>query len=55
MSDEKFIQDLREFHERTEGDGTFSALFNFARIRAKADGQDIIDAIKAELRLRQNH
>jgi len=53
VSDEKFIEDLREFSNRTKGDGAFIALFNFARMRAKADEVDIVDAIKAELQLRQ--
>lgn len=53
MSDDEFIESLREFHKKADKEPVFSHLFRQAHSRAQADGQDIIDALKAELRLRQ--
>jgi len=51
VSDEKFIEDLRKFHDRTKGDRVFSYMFEQARSQASAEEMDIIDAIKAQLQL----
>jgi hypothetical protein len=53
VSDDEFIESLREFHKKAKGEPVFSHLFRQAHSRASADDTDIVEAIKAELKLRQ--
>lgn len=51
--EEEFIIALQNFDLRSE-DGPFINLFLLARQRAKADGIAIVEAIMAELKLRDS-
>lgn len=54
MAEEELFTALRKFNDKV-GDGPFINLFLLARQRANADGVDILDAIRAELRLRDTN